>query len=483
MVEQNTDTFFIFLCAVLVFFMHTGFAMLETGGVQAKNRQSILLKNVMLIATSALSYWAIGFVLLSSSPAGDENSFLGADGKNAFLSGVPKKGADYINWFFGFAFAATAGTIVSGAVAERTHFRVYVVYSAVLTAFVYPVVAYWGWNDDGWLKAAGRSFDVNKGYVDFAGSGIVHMVGGCAGLVAAILVGPRQYMDDGQGGYVPRFAEDGTVNQPVMGVSSLTFSALGTLILWVGWYGFNPGSQLAIVGSNVDGVGLATVNTTLGASAAAFGYFLISFFVAKPDLTGILNSALGGLVSITANCNVIEPWAAVLIGLCASVVYISSSYLLKLLKIDDVIDASPVHFFCGIWGVLATGLFGSDALMGDHEAGLFYGGGLIGWQLCGVVSITAWTAGCTLVCLAPFAYFGCMRLSEEEEQLGLDRMIEKYYADKMLTVPSAPQKSKGKRAEDTTVKDLSLDKKEVVLEVLEVAPEQQTGVAATVHAN
>jgi Amt family ammonium transporter len=418
------DNFFIFVCAVLVFFMHTGFAMLEVGGVQAKNRQSILMKNVMLVATSAISFWAIGFILLSSSKPGDENAFMGTDGDNAFLNKVDKNGANLINWFFGWAFAATAATIVSGCVAERTNVKAYVGYSIGLTAVIYPVVAYWGWNDDGWLKKAGGEHDTNKGYVDFAGSGIVHMVGGCAGLVAAALVGPRKFMDDGQGGYMPRFEEDGSVNQPIQPASSLPFSTIGTLILWVGWYGFNPGSQLAISGANIDGVGLAAVNTTLGAAAAAVGYLLLSF-LATPDLSGILNAALGGLVSVTANCHCIEPWAAVIIGMCAALVYAGSSRLLKILKIDDVIDASPVHYFCGMWGVLATGLFGSDELLAGHEAGAFYGGDLIKWQLCGVVAITAWTAGCTLAILAPFYFTGLLRLSEEDEKLGLDKVNSK----------------------------------------------------------
>jgi Amt family ammonium transporter len=268
------------------------------------------------------------------------------------------------------------------------------------------------------------------------------MVGGCAGLVGAILVGPRKFMDDGMGGYKPRFEADGSVNAPAMSSSSLPFSALGTLILWVGWYGFNPGSEFAITGSSLDTVGLVTVNTTLGAAASAFTYFLISFVLAEPDLTGILNSALGGLVSVTANCNVVEPWAAAFIGMIGAFVYLGSSYCLKKLQVDDVIDASPVHYFCGIWGVLATGLFASDRVMAltltGHDAGVFYGGGVMfGWQIAGIVAITAWTSVVTLAFLAPMHYFGMLRISEEEEKLGLDA----YLASKGHVSISTPKSS------------------------------------------
>lgn len=449
--EADVNNLFVFICAILVFFMHTGFAMLEAGGVQAKNRQSILIKNVMLIATSALSWWIIGYQINGGGPGktGTDHagwSFIGqADGSktSSVLAETPVDGETYIGWFFGFAFAATAATIVSGAVAERTHFRAYIAYSAVLTAFVYPVVAYWVWNGNGWLLNAGDVQDSNKGYQDFAGSGAVHMVGGAAGLVGAILVGPRKFMDDGQGGYLPRFGEDGTVNTPYSPSSSVPFGALGTLILWVGWYGFNPGSAFAISGTAGGTVGLAMVNTTLAASSAAFAYFCIGFFKAEPDLSGILNSALGGLVAITANCNCVESWAAVVIGLIAGAVYISTSRLLKSLQIDDVIDAIPVHFFCGLWGVLSTGLFAATRFQGKHEPGLFYGSGqLLLWQCIGAVAITAWTMLITGLCLGGMHYMEWLRISEEEEKMGLDAMCAKYGIVSVNTPESPSQKKR-----------------------------------------
>merc|ERR1711981_827918 len=330
----------------------------------------------MLVATSALSWWALGF-LLSGGNDGTSNFIGQSDGSttNAFLKDLDKTGTNYINWFFGFAFAATSATIVSGAVAERVHFKAYLVYSVVVTGIVYPVVAYWGWAGNGWLIQAGSDKNSNNGYVDFAGSGIVHMVGGCAGLVGAIIVGPRTYLDagkdtNGKPKYLPRFGENGEVNFPVMASSSMPLSALGTLILWLGWFGFNPGSAFAIAGSDSTTVGLALVNTVLCPASSAVVYFLLSFLRAEPDLGGILNSVLGGLVAITAGCDKVEPWAAVCIGFVATFVYIGSSYMLKVLKIDDVIDAAPVHFFCGAWGLLAVGLFVSDKLT-DHTPGLF----------------------------------------------------------------------------------------------------------------
>lgn len=457
----DVDNLFVFVAACLVFFMHTGFAMLEAGGVQAKNRQAILIKNVMLVAISALSWWALGYLLSVGSDA--DSVFAGrSDGSLtvAFLKDAPKDGGTLINWFFGFAFAATSATIVSGAVAERVNFKAYLVYSAVVTSVVYPIVSYWGWASNGWLKNAGASSpDASTaldGYVDFAGSGIVHMVGGCAGLVGAVILGPRKFLDngksyDGKQFYVPRFDEDGTVNTAVASENAgVPLSALGTLILWLGWFGFNAGSAFKIHGSNGGTVGLCLVNTVLCPSAAAVTYFVFSYVRAHPDLGGILNSVLGGLVAITANCDCVQPWAAVLIGIVSMFVYMGSSYMLKMLKIDDVIDATPVHYFCGIWGLLATGLFASDDLTA-HAPGLFYGGGkMLGWQVVGILVITGWTAVITAACLYPLKMLGWLRVSEEEEMMGLDALLVK----KGVLPPTTPKSPKSKTVETNSALDL-----------------------------
>lgn len=480
---SDIDNLFVFVCACLVFFMHTGFAMLEAGGVQAKNRQAILIKNVMLVATSALSWWVLGFLL--SAGQDSDSVFAGrSDGSKttAFLKDAPKDGTTLINWFFGFAFAATSATIVSGALAERVHFKAYLVYSAVVTSIVYPIVAYWGWAGNGWLKNAGASSpDASTaldGYMDFAGSGIVHMVGGCAGLVGAIILGPRKFLDNGKSAdgkqlYVPRFDEDGTVNSAVSSENAgVPLSALGTLILWLGWFGFNPGSAFAISGASGGTVGLCLVNTVLCPSAAAVTYFIFSYVRAFPDLGGILNSVLGGLVAITANCDCVQPWAAVLIGIIAMPVYMGSSYLLKMLKIDDVIDAAPVHFFCGIWGLLATGLFASDDLT-SHAPGLFYGGGkMLGWQVVGILIITGWTGVITAACFFPLKMLGWLRVSEEEEMMGLDALLVK----QGVLPPTTPASPRSKKVETGGELDLETGGKPAVELVVGTQPDP-----ATVH--
>jgi len=383
-----------------------------------------------------------GFLGTSAGDRGEDTT--------AFLVGQDKNLADYVGWFFGFAFAATAATIVSGAVAERIQFRAYLVYTAFITSFVYPVVAYWGWAGQGWLKVAGTKVDPNLGYLDFAGSGIVHMTGGCAALVAIIILGPRKFMGPlqdkdskkfGERIWIPRFDDDGTVNDPPShDQAGKPFCALGTLILWTGWYGFNCGSQLAIDGTdNGPYVGLAAVNTTLSAAAAVAVYGIVAGTMSYVDIGGSLNCALTGLVAITANCNYVQPWAAVLIGAIAAPVYIGSSFLLKRLQIDDVIDAVPVHFFGGIWGVLATGLLIDPDLCGTHDAGLFYdGSGLIGWQLIGIVAITAWTGALSALVFALLNVLGWLRASEEEEKLGIDILMTRT-GQATLSTPESPR--------------------------------------------
>lgn len=437
---------FIWMCGVLVLLMHIGFSMLEVGCVQPKNRSSILLKNIMCLCIGGMSWWAVGYLLANgvNMDNKDNHGFLGTndgDDTYAFMADVEKTGSNYINWFFGFAFAATAATIVSGAVAERIQYRAYFIFAAVLTGVVYPVVAYWGWATNGWLKVAGTKDDANRGYLDFAGSGIVHMVGGCAALVSIIVLGPREHMTVGKDQHgkpviAPRFEQDEKtkqwyMNQPENDGSGQAFAALGTLILWVGWFGFNPGSQLAIsTTSDQMYVGIAIVNTVLGPCAAVTVYALIAGLLGSHvDVGGTLNAALTGLVAVTANCNYTESWAAALIGALAAPVYIGSSKLLKVLRIDDVIDAVPVHFCGGIWGVIATGLFVSDDLAGDHDAGLFYDGSeLILWQICGVVVISAWTAAFTIICMLALKFGGWLRLSAEEEEKGMDLIMQELAA-------------------------------------------------------
>jgi len=459
-----TDDLFVFVSAVLVLLMHVGFSMLEVGCVQPKNRSSILLKNLMCLTVGGISWWALGYLLATGVNMSTQSApgFLGkSDGSDtiAFLADLEKTGTNYIGWFFGFAFAATAATIVSGAVAERIQYRAFFILISLITGFVYPVVAYWGWGSNGWLKMAGNDVDVSKGYLDFAGSGLVHMVGGCAALVAIIILGPREKMTMANGDIKPRFEDDGSINTPGTDGASLPFCALGTLILWVGWYGFNCGSVLAVNAS----VGIAAVNTTLAPCAAVVTYALMAGLLSTHvDVAGALNATLTGLVAITANANYVESWAAVLIGAIATPVYIGSSWLLKRLKLDDVIDAIPVHYFGGLWGVLATGLFVSDDIITDgHDAGLFYdGSGLIGWQICGIIAISAWTAVFTALACVVLLKVGWLRLDADHEEKGMDLLMQELSqqtGQQTVTTPDTPRRKEKATTEASPVGSLDLE--------------------------
>jgi Amt family ammonium transporter len=310
---------------------------------------------------------------------------------------------DYISFFFQFTFAATAATIVAGTVAERCKMSAYLCYSLFLTGFVYPAVVHAIWNSNGFLSA----FNVDAyygGMLDFAGSGVVHMTGGATALVAAIVLGPR----------IGRFydAEGNVLDKPAdIPPHSVALQVLGTFILWFGWYGFNPGSTLAVVGYG-DVLALCAVTTTLSASAGAvsalFFDTILGFFAdgeAEYDLTMAMNGCLGGLVGITAGCSVVEPWAALLIGAISGIIYVLASKLLVMLKIDDAVDAIPVHFFNGMWGCVATGLFasprhilnayglivGPDGEEIARNAGLFYDNArLLSMELAGIMFIITW---------------------------------------------------------------------------------------------
>ncbi|KAH8053035.1 ammonium transmembrane transporter [Aureococcus anophagefferens] len=322
-VASGADVHWLLYCGVLVFLMQAGFAMLCAGSIRAKNAQNILLKNLMDACVGALWFWATGYAFAYGSDSSSSNWFIGGN-KYFFLANGYEGANGFHDWFFQFAFAATAATIVSGAVAERCSMGAYAGYSAVLTGFVYPVVVHWIWSSDGFLTAftpEGKTPWLKVGVVDFAGCGVVHMVGGA---------------DAGIGGD-PRAAHRrfGPNSRPING-HSMPLVVLGTFLLWVGWYGFNPGSTLCIVGC--------------GAVAAK----VLSHVY---DVGEMCNGVLAGLVSITSACAVVEPWAAVVIGLIGAFVYTGGSLLLVKLEIDDAVNAAPVHYFAGAWGLLAPALF------------------------------------------------------------------------------------------------------------------------------
>jgi len=412
--KDDVNVFYTLFCGAAVFFMQCGFAMLCAGSVRQKNVKNIMLKNLLDACGGALGYWSIGFAI-----AYGEGAFIGTSTERFFLNNYTESGGMYIEFFFQFAFAATAATIVAGTIAERCKMEAYLLYSIFLTAFVYPVIVHAVWNEKGFLCAWNSDPLGGTGMLDFAGSGVVHMTGGCTALVAAIILGPR----------LGRFydAEGKPLAEPRdFPPHSVALQVLGTFILWFGWYGFNPGSTLFIADYG-DTTGLCAVTTTLSAAAGCVSALFIDTLMGKAssghaeyDLTMAMNGVLGGLVGITANCNCVAPWAAVLIGIISGVVYVFSSKLLVKLRIDDAVDAVPVHFFCGIWGCIATGLF-CEPGRSEGVKGLFYGGGtLLGVEIAGILFIIGWTGVLMGIFFTILNALGIFRVDEMEEKVGLD---------------------------------------------------------------
>jgi Amt family ammonium transporter len=407
------DQAWLMIAAFLVFFMQLGFAMVEGGFVRAKNTTNILMKNVLDACVGGIVFFAVGFGLAYGvDSSGDANKIFGWG--NFFLEDFDI----YAFWIFQFAFAATAATIVSGSMAERTKFSAYLVYTTFISALIYPIVVHWAWDANGWLANAFLSEDAigTNGYMDFAGSGVVHMVGGVAGLMGAIIVGPR----------IGRFS-GGRAN--TIPGHSMTMGTIGMFVLWVGWYGFNPGSTLALSGGFAALAAKVAVTTTLAACAGAVTATLFS-----KARTGIydygltINGILGGLVAITAGCAVIDPWAAIVIGAVGSLVVMGAIELLERLKIDDPVGAAPVHLGAGLWGVLAVGLFATNdgitaAFTGPTEQyGLLVGGGAeqLAIQALGAGAIIAWAGGASAALFLAIKYTVGLRVDEQEELEGLD---------------------------------------------------------------
>ncbi len=389
-VQANLDVIVVFLAAVLVIFMQAGFALVEAGLTRAKNVANIMMKNLMDFSGGVIAFFAVGFGLAYGTAG---NGFLGTNG--FFLRGLSD--ADFspanlaVGFLFQVAFAATAATIVSGAMAERTKFKAYFVYSLLITGLVYPIVVRWLWGG-GWLA--------DLGMIDFAGSTIVHSVGGWAALMGAVVLGPRlgKYGKDGRPRAIPGH--------------SVPFVVLGTFILLIGWYGFNPGSQLA-ADQMVPHIALTT---TLAAVAGAVATMITIWFRSgKPDVAMTANGLLAGLVSITAGTAAVDELAALAIGAIGGVLVVAGVVLFDRIRIDDPVGAISVHGVCGAWGTLAVGLFAS-------EGGLLSGGGagLLGAQAVGVLAVFGWvTVTSGLIFLGIKATIG-LRVSPEEEIQGLD---------------------------------------------------------------
>jgi Amt family ammonium transporter len=390
--QTNINTVWTCIAAFLVFFMQAGFAMVEAGFTRAKNAVNILMKNLMDFSVGSLAFFLIGFGLMF----GKSNGLFGT---TLFgLSGV-ETGTDW-RWtflIFQTVFAATAATIVSGAMAERTKFVAYLCYSAVISLVIYPVFGSWAWggllDGAGWLE--------KLGFHDFAGSTIVHSIGGWLALAGAIMLGPR----------VGKYGPDGKP-KAIMG-HNLPLAALGVFILWFGWFGFNPGSTTTGDGS----IGYIAVTTNLAAAAGALTALITSWLVIKkPDISMTLNGALAGLVAITCPCDGVSPFGAIIIGAVAGVlVVLSVLFIDYVLKIDDPVGAVSVHAVNGLWGTLSFGLFAMDG-------GLFYGGGIkqFAVQLLGAATAFVWAFGLGLILFFVLKSTTGLRVSSEEELKGLD---------------------------------------------------------------
>ncbi|MCH8289513.1 ammonium transporter [Candidatus Poribacteria bacterium] len=413
--DVAVDTLWVLVAGMLVFFMNTGFGCVESGFCRSKNTVNILGKNFVVFGIASVAFWIVGWALMF----GDGNGFIGTKG---FLLGgadnSPVTGDAYqgifgaINWtgvplmakfFFQLVFAGTAATIVSGCVAERIHYKSFMIFSFVLVAVSYPITGHWIWGG-GWLDSLGMR--------DFAGSTVVHSVGGWAGLAGILLLGPR----------IGKYRKDGSV-QPIPG-HSMALAFLGGMILWLGWFGFNPGSTMGISGTGAKAVSHVVVTTNI---ACAFGLLVATIVswivVGKPDFSMTVNGALAGLVAITAPCAFVSPVAAAIIGAIAGVLVVFGVLFFDKLRIDDPVGALSVHLINGIWGTLSIGLFAKQSMPGEIYAdGLFYGGGpsLLGKQFLGVIAVGAFTFVLSIVVWRIIkAIFG-LRVDEEDEVTGLD---------------------------------------------------------------
>jgi Amt family ammonium transporter len=412
--NESLDTIWMLLAGMLVFFMHAGFSLLESGCVRQKNAQNILAKNLIVVTLGFLCWYVIGWPLAYGVTDGDPNKFMGFT--QFVMDGFWEVKVNFRNWFFQGAFCATACTIVSGAMAERTQLKGFGTYSAIMTSIIYPIVVYWGWSGSGWLLYTDVDGDskatVGPKYLDFAGSGLVHLVGGVGALCGAVVVGPRV------GRWEPGKDTD-------FAAHNVPFCVLGTFCLWFGWYGFNPGSTLAMHdASTAHLAGLVAVNTTLSPCVAGLLVFILRKLQSGLlDVGSFCNGILGGLVSITAGCAFVKPWEAIIIGLVGGFIYFGASCLMKKLKIDDVVDAFAVHGACGLWGILSLGLFGNpdDGLGGN---GFFYNGKLdqLGVEALGGFVIIAWVSALSLIVFVPMKALGALRLSDEFQNAGADKM-------------------------------------------------------------
>jgi len=419
--QDDIDQFYTQINGVQVFMMQCGFAFLEAGCVETKNVTNILMKNFIdcIIVGIVWYLWAYG---LAFGDVDGGNQFWGT--RYSALSGItPEYSPEAIGivrtrWFFQYTFAAASTTIVSGSIAARARFPAYMLFSVFYGGWIYPVACHWMWSGTGWMSASNPLRTLPIGVIDFAGSGVVHLMGGTAALVGAWVIGPRH------GRFDPTW--DGDKPGTLRTFRSL-WSGLGTFLLWYGWYGFNPGSSLKATDAS-DINALSCINTTLAACAGALSAMFLQYFAkGNWDLVRLCNGVLGGLVAITAGCAVHPPWGAIIVGLIAGVVYYYSSILIFWLGIDDPVEATAVHLLNGVWGLVAVGLFADKDSIGRAYAptehwGAFLGGGglLLGVELLSMVMLVVWTGTWSFILFSLINYFGYLRVSPEVEKLGLD---------------------------------------------------------------
>lgn len=389
------DTAWVLIAAFFVFFMQAGFGMVEAGFIRAKNTCNILTKNFMDFCMASMGFFIFGYAIMF----GAGNDIIGW--KGFFLNGAVSASPIplFAFWLFQAAFCGAAATIVAGGMAERMKFSAYLLYSFIISAFIYPVVGHWIWGG-GWLSKIG--------FTDFAGSTVVHALGGFAALIGAIMLKPR----------IGKYNPDGTAN--AIAGHSIPLASLGVFILWFGWFGFNTGSTLSVGDGSL--IGRVAINTSLAAAAGGIlAMITVWKMFGKPDLSMAMNGALAGLVAITASCAFVEPWAAILIGAVGGVLVVLGVVLLDKMRIDDPVGAVPVHGLNGVWGTLSLGIFGQRAL-GLANEGLIYGGGFkqLIIQLIGVSSVVVFILFTMGIVFTLIKKTVGLRVSRDEELKGLD---------------------------------------------------------------
>mmetsp|Transcript_37826 Transcript_37826/g.125357 ORF Transcript_37826/g.125357 Transcript_37826/m.125357 type:complete len:489 (-) Transcript_37826:241-1707(-) len=426
----SADVLFLLVASLNVFFMQCGFGMLEAGSVTSRSTQAILLKNLLDACLSAFIWWVMGHGIAFDGT----NDFIGTAGSDMssfFLSGYgsgPDSGYHRVFWWFQWTFAAAAATIVSGAVAERTHLLAYLSYTVLITILIYPVIVHWVWSAEGWLSASNADA-FQGGVIDFAGSGVVHLTGGTAGLCGAVIIGPRN-------GRFQKLPEGGLgVPLPMPGHAPV-LQVLGTFILWLGWYGFNAGSRLTLSsGDDSAVVGRIVANTTIAASTSGLTALLATLAFSKGrgyDVATMCNGILSGLVSVTAGCATLPLWGALIVGAIGGLVNRGFGQLVLRLKVDDPLEASSVHGACGAWGVIGAAIFSIDSATqvayperNGGSGGLVSGhGDLLAAAVVQVLCIICWTGSFSTALFLTLKKFNVLRRPDSYGAAAMDEDLD-----------------------------------------------------------